>query len=125
VSIFLGAMLEGREPVVYGDGKQTRDFVYVDDVADAFARSIAKGAGTVFNIGTANETTVLDLWEGCARAAGYGGEVRFAPKRLGELERIALDWRRAKRKLGWRPAMDLDGGLAETAGWVKSRIGSS
>jgi len=125
VSIFLGAMFDGREPVIYGDGKQTRDFVYVGDVADAFVRGIAKGSGTVFNIGTANETTVLELWDACARAATYRGEVRFAPKRLGELERIALDWSRAKRKLGWRPAMDLDGGLAETAAWVKSRIGSS
>jgi UDP-glucose 4-epimerase len=125
VSIFLGAMLERREPVIYGDGKQTRDFVYVGDVADAFARALGKGSGTVFNIGTAEETTVLELWGACARASDYRGEVRFAPKRAGELERIALDWARAKRKLGWRPKMDLDGGLAETAGWVTTRIGSS
>jgi UDP-glucose 4-epimerase len=125
VSIFLGAMLEGREPVIYGDGKQTRDFVYVGDVADAFARATGKGSGTVFNIGTGDETTVLDLWHGCASATGYRGELRFAPKRLGELERIALDWARAKRKLGWRPAMDLAGGLGATAAWVKSRIGSA
>ncbi len=122
VSIFLGAMLEGREPVIYGDGKQSRDFVYVGDVADAFARAIGEGSGTVFNIGTATETTVLELWEACARVAGYRADARFAPKRLGELERIALDWDRAKGKLGWRPTMDLAGGLAETASWVRSRI---
>jgi len=125
VSIFLGAMLEGREPVIYGDGKQTRDFVYVGDVADAFANAMARGSGTLFNIGTSNETTVLDLWHACARAAGYSGEPRFAPKRLGELERTALDWSRAKRKLGWKPKTDLDAGLAETAAWVKSRIASA
>jgi UDP-glucose 4-epimerase len=125
VSIFLGAMLEGRQPVIYGDGKQTRDFVYAGDVADAFMRAIKKGSGTVFNIGTGIETTVLELWEGCASAAGYDGEVRFAPKRLGELERISLDWSRAKRKLGWEPATDLSKGLASTAAWVKSRLGPS
>jgi len=125
VSIFLGAMLEGREPVIYGDGKQTRDFVYVGDVADAFANAVDRGSATVFNIGTAEETTVLELWAGCAAAAGYPGEPRFAPKRLGELERIALDWSRAKRKLGWRPKTDQATGLAETAAWVRSRIASS
>jgi UDP-glucose 4-epimerase len=122
VSIFLGKMLQGDEPVVFGDGKQTRDFVYVGDVADAFSRAIERGSGTVFNIGTAEETTVLELWEACARAAGYRGEVRFAPKRLGELERISLDWGRAKRKLGWKPAMSLDGGIEATAEWVRSGL---
>lgn len=125
VSIFLGAMLEGRQPVIYGDGKQTRDFVYAGDVADAFMRAVKKGSGTVFNIGTGIETTVLELWEGCASAAGYDGEVRFAPKRLGELERISLDWSRAKRKLGWEPKTDVTEGLASTAAWVKSRLGPS
>ena len=125
VSIFLGAMLEGRQPVIYGDGKQTRDFVYAGDVADAFMRAIKKGSGTVFNIGTGIETTVHELWEGCARAASYNGEVRFAPKRLGELERISLDWSRAKKRLRWEPRTDLSSGLAETAAWVKTRLGSS
>ena len=120
VSIFLGAMLEGRAHVIYGDGKQTRDFVFVGDVADAFARALKRGSGTMFNVGTGVETSVIELWESCARAAGYEGEMRFAPKRAGELERIALDWSRARRTLGWRPAMELDPGIAETAAWVRS-----
>jgi UDP-glucose 4-epimerase len=122
VSIFLGAMLAGREHVIYGDGKQTRDFVFVADVADAFARALDRGSGTVFNVGTGVETNVIELWESCARAAGYDGKMRFAPKRPGELERIALDWGRAKRTLGWRPATELDAGIAETAAWVRSGI---
>jgi len=120
VSIFLGAMLRGDQPVIYGDGKQTRDFVYCGDVADAFMRAVDKGSGTVFNIGTATETTVLDLWEECAAAAGYTGEVRFADPRLGELQRIALDWSRAKSKLGWRPGTSLREGIAATAEWIKT-----
>jgi UDP-glucose 4-epimerase len=125
VSIFLGAMLEGRQPVIYGDGKQTRDFVFAGDVADAFMRGIDRGSQTVFNIGTGVETSVLELWDGCARATAYPGEVSFAPKRLGELERISLDWSRARKKLGWAPGTDLATGLAATAAWVKSRVGSA
>jgi UDP-glucose 4-epimerase len=119
VAIFLGAMLDGRRPVIYGDGAQTRDFVHVSDVADAFARAIDRGPGEVLNIGTGVETSVLELWKACAAAVGYRGDVGFAPKRTGELERIALDWNRAKRKLGWHPAMDLAEGLADTAAWVR------
>jgi UDP-glucose 4-epimerase len=122
VSIFLGAMLEGRDHVIFGDGKQTRDFVYVGDVADAFARAVDRGSAKVFNIGTSVETTVIELWESCARASSYSGEMRFAPKRLGELERIALDWSRARRTLGWKPTMGLDAGVAETASWIRSGI---
>ena len=118
VAIFLGAMLAGRQPVIYGDGKQTRDFIHVSDVVDAFARAITRGSRTVFNIGTGVETNVLELWDACARAAGYGGEVAFAPPRLGELERIALDATRAKRKLGWSPRVTLAEGIADTAAWV-------
>jgi UDP-glucose 4-epimerase len=79
----------------------------------------------VFNIGTGIETTVLELWESCARSAGYGGEVRFAPPRLGELQRIALDWGRANKRLGWEPKTSLDAGIDETADWVRSTIGAS
>jgi UDP-glucose 4-epimerase len=125
VAIFLGAMLSGRQPVIFGDGKQTRDFVHVSDVVDAFARAIDRGSGTVFNIGTALETNMLELWDACARSTGWSGEVRFAPPRLGELERIALDWSRAKRKLGWTPQMSIDGGIADTAAWVRSGLATS
>jgi UDP-glucose 4-epimerase len=120
VAIFLGLMLEGKQPVIYGDGTQTRDFVHVSDVVDAFVRSLKRGRGTVFNIGTAVETNLLELWDSCARAARYSGEVRFAPPRLGELQRIALDFARAKKKLDWTPRVSLDEGIADTAAWVKS-----
>jgi len=122
VSIFLGAMLGGREPVIYGDGKQTRDFVYVGDVADAFVRALGRGSHTVFNIGTGLETTVIELWESCARAVGHTGEMRFAPHRPGELERIALDWTRAQKRLGWKPSVTLDAGVAKTAEWVRTGV---
>ena len=120
VAIFLGLMLERKQPVIYGDGKQTRDFVHVSDVVEAFVCAIKRGSGTVFNIGTAIETTLLELWDACARATGYDGEVRFAPPRPGELQRIALDFTRAKKKLDWTPRVSLDAGIADTAAWVKA-----
>jgi UDP-glucose 4-epimerase len=125
VAIFLGAMLSGRQPVIYGDGKQTRDFVHISDIVAAFAAAVNRGSGTVFNIGTAIETNVLELWDACARAVGYAGVVQFAPPRLGELERIALDFSRAKRKLEWTPRMSLDAGIADTAEWVRAGLASS
>ena len=120
VAIFLGLMLDGKQPVIYGDGTQTRDFVHVSDVVESFARALGRGSGTVFNIGTAVETTLLELWDACARATGYEGVVRFAPPRLGELQRISLDFTRAKKKLDWTPRVSLDAGIADTAAWVKT-----
>ena len=96
--------------------------MYAGDVADAFMRAIKKGSGAVFNIGTGVETTVRELWDTCARAARYAGEVRFADPRLGELQRIALDWGRAKKRLGWEPGTSLSDGIAATAGWVTTTI---
>lgn len=122
VAIFLGLMLAGKQPVIYGDGKQTRDFVYVTDVVESFVQAIKRGSGAVFNIGTAIETSVLELWDACARATDYRGAVRFEPPRLGELERIALDFARAKKKLDWSPRVSLDAGIAETANWVRSGL---
>ena len=122
VAIFLGAMLTGKQPVIFGDGKQTRDFVHVSDIVDAFARAVGRGSGTIFNIGTAVETNVLELWDACARSVDYTGEIQFAPPRLGELERIALDFSRAKRKSDWTPRMSLDAGIADTAAWVRSGL---
>lgn len=122
VAIFLGLMLTGKQPVIYGDGKQTRDFVYVADVVESFVQAIRRGNGTVFNVGTAIETTVLELYEACARAMGYRGDYRIEPPRLGELERIALDFSRAKKRLDWTPRTSLDAGIGQTANWVRSGL---
>ncbi len=118
VAMFIGAMLGGRETTIFGDGTQTRDFVFVADVADAFVRALGGASGKVLNIGTGMETSVLDLWNGCALAAGYGGEPRFAPPRAGELARVALDPSRARKVLGWSPAMPVAQGLRLTAEFI-------
>ena len=104
VAIFAGKLLSGDPCVIFGDGKQTRDFVYVDDVVDAFFRSIDAGSETLFNIGTGVETSVNELYESMAGAAGVTTSATHAPARAGELARSALDPSLAGEVLGWRPA---------------------
>jgi UDP-glucose 4-epimerase len=120
VSIFLDSMLDGRRPVVYGDGEQTRDYVFVADVAGAFlAAGQAPDAGP-YNIGTGRETSVLELGRMIAGALDAEFEFDFAPLRPGEVQRTASDPQRAASGLGWRPEHDLERGIPITADWFRS-----
>ena len=115
VSIFFGRLTAGETPLIFGDGLQTRDYVYVGDVVDANLRALAyTGRELAFNIGTGVETNVLDLLAAAQRAAGTALEPEHRPPRIGELARSALDASLADRELGWRPATALDQGLPET-----------
>jgi UDP-glucose 4-epimerase len=116
-------MLAGRQPTVYGDGTQTRDYVFVDDVVDAFVRATEKGGGLLMNIGTGVETSVLDLYDIVARLTGYREPPNLAPARTGELARSALDPGRAAIHLGWKPWTSLDEGLAITVDWFRAHDG--
>jgi UDP-glucose 4-epimerase len=113
VAIFLGALAEGRAPRIFGDGLQTRDYVYAGDVARATLAAAGQEGG-VFNVGTGSETSVVDLYEACRRVAGSSLEAEPAPARLGELQRSVLDVSRAERELGWRPEVPLEEGLRLT-----------
>jgi UDP-glucose 4-epimerase len=110
VAIFCGLLLEGRAPRVFGDGLQTRDYVYVGDVVAALLAAEAGPAGGTVNVGAGREVTVLDLLDGL----GYEGEPEFLPARLGELQRSALDPSLAERVYGWRAATGLEEGLGIT-----------
>ena len=112
VAIFLGALAEGRAPRIFGDGRQTRDYVYAGDVAQATLA--AGGREGVFNVGTGQETSVLELYELCRRVAGVELEPETAPARLGEIERSVLDVSKAERELGWAPQVELEDGLRRT-----------
>src|SRR3954454_14478359 len=114
IAIFAGKLLNHERPVVYGDGEQTRDFVYVDDVVDAFVRATEKGGGLLINVGTGVETSVQQLFDAMARLVGFKGQARYEPPRPGELRRSALDPGRAAIHLGWKPWTSLDEGLART-----------
>jgi UDP-glucose 4-epimerase len=116
VAIFCGRLLDGERPRVFGDGRQTRDYVYVGDVCDAFLAAAAGAAGEVVNIGCGREVSVLDLLDGL----GYRDEPEFAPARAGELGRSALDPAKAGELWGWRPRTGLADGLALTFDAVRA-----
>jgi UDP-glucose 4-epimerase len=113
VAIFLGKLAAGEPPKIFGDGSQTRDYVYAGDVARATLAAAGQDGG-VFNIGTGQETSVLELYELCRRAASSKLEAEFAPARLGEIQRSVLDVSRAERELGWRAEVPLEEGLRRT-----------
>jgi UDP-glucose 4-epimerase len=117
VSIFLERMERGEPTTIFGDGGQTRDFVYVGDVVDALLAAVGHDGG-VFNVGTGRETSVLELHRGCAAVAGSPAEPRFEPPRLGDVFRCVLDAARAERELGWRAATPLADGLRATHAWM-------
>ena len=121
VAIFAGRLLEGEPCTIFGTGEQTRDYVYVDDVADAFVRAGDCGGAMLLNIGTGVETSVNDLYRSMADAAGVRADTVYAPARLGELDRIALDPAAAGRELGWAPAIDLATGTARVLDWFRTR----
>jgi UDP-glucose 4-epimerase len=115
VAIFCGCLLERRPPTVFGDGTQTRDYVYVGDVVDANLAAAASQASGPINIGTGSETSVLDLVAALGELAGTDDfEPRFAPARLGELARSCLEITRARELLGWSPTVALADGLRMT-----------
>lgn len=117
VAIFLGRMLGGEQTVIFGDGLQTRDFVYVGDVVDALLAAVGTQGG-VFNVGTGEETTVLALHAACVELVGDGATFKEEPARLGDVRRSVLDIQRARRELGWSPATPLATGLAKTWAWT-------
>jgi UDP-glucose 4-epimerase len=119
VAIFLGALARGEQAHIYGDGTQTRDYVYVADVARATVSAVGQEGG-VFNIGTGREASVLELYELCRAAAGSSIEATHAPARLGELQRSSLDTQRAADELGFVAMVGLEDGLAATWEWVVS-----
>ena len=122
VAIFTARLLDGAECVVNGDGEQTRDYVYVEDVADAAARALANPDATgVVNIGTGVATSVNDLYRRLARQVGVTRPARHAPARPGEQRKSLLDAARAKALLGWTATTPLDAGLAKTVAYFRER----
>jgi UDP-glucose 4-epimerase len=115
VAIFCRALLGGGTPRVFGDGTQTRDYVYVEDVVQAFLAGAGSQARGTFNIGTGTETSVLELGTLLAGVCEREFEPEMAPSRPGEIQRIAIDSALASTELGWRPRTTLEQGLRATA----------
>jgi UDP-glucose 4-epimerase len=121
VAIFADRLLTGTPITIFGTGEQTRDFVYVDDVVDAFVRAATRGGGLVCNIGTGRETSVNDLYRSMAAAVGSEANPDYAPGRAGELDRNVLDIERAGIQLGWRPWTELGDGVRAVIDSVRTK----
>ena len=119
VRAFADRMLAGEQPSVYGDGNQTRDFVFIDDAIHAFALAAERGSGRAVNIGTSVETSVVGIYRMLGELTGYRGEPSLGPPAKGEPRRSVLDNELAERELGWKPWTHLEDGLAETVAGLR------
>jgi len=117
ISAFCTNGIQGKPLTIYGDGKQTRDYVYVADCAAAFLAAKDYGRAGTWNIGTGTEVNVLELAELVSRLTGSGSPLSFAPTRIGELSRSALTWERAAQELGWHPTTSLTEGVQAVIRW--------
>ena len=120
VAIFLERLARGDETIIFGDGSQSRDFVYVDDIVSSMLAAVGHGGGP-YNVGTGRATTVGELHDACARVAGVDSKPRLEDARLGDVQRSVLDSSLIGRELGWRPQVSLDEGLARTWAWMQDR----
>jgi UDP-glucose 4-epimerase len=119
-AIFAKAMLEGRRPTIFGDGSQTRDYVYVGDTVDAYSRAADAGHGVLLNIGSGRETSVLELYEMLARITGFPYRPEFTDPKPGDIARSVVDPGRARKVLGWEAWTPLEEGLRRTVEWYRS-----
>lgn len=124
VAIFTGQMLDGQEVVINGDGKQTRDFVYVADCAEANLLALtARSLDGVFNLGSGRGTSVNEIFTDLQSITDYTLPPVHGPTKLGETRRIYLDVKEARRELGWRPSVDLREGLERTVTYYRALQG--
>ncbi len=119
VAIFGKQMLAGQQATIFGDGTDTRDYVFVGDVVKANQLALEAGSGQIFNISTGVATTVQEIFETVAEASGYRGEPGYAPPRPGDVRHNALDSTKAQQLLGWTPEMRLAQGIALTVDYLR------
>jgi UDP-glucose 4-epimerase len=125
VAIFCGRILDGRAIMIVGDGKQTRDYVYVEDVVEANARAFATRPQGGFNIGTGKETDVVTLASALVKASGRDVQMDHGPPRPGEQRRSVIDPSAFAAATGWKPTVDVVDGLARTYQWFAERRGNA
>lgn len=121
VAIWIAAMRRKRPVLIFGDGKQTRDFVYIDDVVRAFLVALGKPVVGIYNIGTGRETSLNALYRAVVKIVGVSVPPVYGPSRLGEERRSAIDPQLAEKALGWKPRTPLEGGLKKTIAWFQKK----
>ena len=124
IAIFCGRLIAGERPIIFGDGRQTRDYTYVGDIVAANLVAAERGAPDgVYNIGTGTESSVLDVLAAVGEAAGLTDvEPEFRPERLGELQRSSLDVAKAREQLGFTAGTTLADGMAPTLEWARTAV---
>ncbi|MBI4202502.1 MAG: NAD-dependent epimerase/dehydratase family protein [Chloroflexi bacterium] len=118
IAIFALAMLQGRQPVIYGSGEQERDFVYISDAVEANVLAIQRSADGVYNIGSGEGTSVNRIFTHLKGILSYREEPRYEPVRLADVLKVRLDCSRARRELAWRPTVALEEGLKHTVEYL-------
>jgi UDP-glucose 4-epimerase len=116
-AIFIGLMLEGKTPVIFGDGEQVRDYVYVSDIVEANRQALHRGDNDAFHIGSGRGTSVNDLYRELSAILEWSRPAVFSAARSGEIRRVYLNAQKAERVLGWRPTVPLSEGLRRTVEW--------
>jgi UDP-glucose 4-epimerase len=119
IAIFCKRLLAGQPITINGTGDQTRDFVYVEDVAEAVVRALETGSEGPFNVGTGRETSITTIAETLKRLSGSSAAISRAPAREGEQMRSCIDCTRAGKVMGWSPAVHIEDGLARTLEWFR------
>jgi UDP-glucose 4-epimerase len=118
-AIFIGLMLQGKRPRIFGTGEQVRDYLYVMDVVEANELALAKGSGAMVNLGTGIGTSVNEIFRELKAILGFAGEPIYEAPRPGEVQRIYLDAARAREVLGWTPRTSFRDGLIQTVEWTR------
>jgi UDP-glucose 4-epimerase len=119
IAIFCDKMLTGKKAIINGNGKQTRDFVYVEDVVDAAILSIKTSKTGIYNIGTSKETSINKIFKELRILINPKIKEIYGPAKKGEQKRSCLDYGKAKKELGWQPKFTLEKGLKETVNWFR------
>ncbi len=112
--IFTRQVREGKTPTIFGNGKKTRDYVYVEDIARASVLGLSRGKNVIVNIASARETSDYSIFKAIAKRFGFTKEPHYTPKRKGEVERISMTYAKAKKILGWEPRFSLEEGIRKT-----------
>ncbi len=122
VAIFSKALLKGERCKIYGDGNQTRDYIFVEDVVEGNILSLTKGDGEILNLGTATETSVNELFQMMKSIISSSQDPEYLPIRPGEITRISLSWKKAEKVLGWKPKTSLKEGLKKVVEYFKKKL---
>jgi nucleoside-diphosphate-sugar epimerase len=127
ISQFARALLEGRGPTIYGDGSQTRDFTYIENVVDGVLRAAdaPEASGEVINVATGGRISLLDLFAAMKRLTGADVDPQFAEARAGDVRDSQADISKARRLLGYEPRVTFDDGLARTLAWYRASAAAS